>query len=354
MASAGRTTAFGCFYRRFCHLLAVIASQANDDRSTEKLLLRAFLLSMLLHFLFYGVWKTGEARGWWHELKLPRWMQLISKTLTPKAPVLVLPPRTAPSTMYVDVDPETVAPQPPKETKYYGSHNTVAANKEIKTPSLLPNVEGRQEKVVKTTENAPTKAVPLQPTPPAAPQPQVAAQSPPKKTEAPGDLAMVRPSDKTQEKDGQSQAETAVQPQPYQRPRTVAEALARKNGTLGEPMRQVGGVNNLAMKSALDVAGSPIGAYDEAFVAAVRARWWQLLENRHPPAGKVVVEFRMHPDGRITNVKIDQNEVSELWGMICQQAILDPAPYLPWPKEMRLAIAADFRDVQFTFFYELE
>jgi hypothetical protein len=195
--------------------------------------------------------------------------------------------------------------------------------------------------------------MPLQPSPPPQPQP-APSQAAPKKSYTPGDLALATPVNKAQEKEGSSETE-ATPPPVYQRPRTLAEAAARR-GTLGEQARQNGGVGNVSMdKSALDVQGSVLGAYDEQFIAAVKARWYQLLENRSAIVpGKVVVEFRMLPNGRITGLKVVTNEVSDLLATICQQAILDPAPYLPWPKQMRLDIPADYRDVQFTFYYMVE
>jgi len=52
-------------------------------------------------------------------------------------------------------------------------------------------------------------------------------------------------------------------------------------------------------------------------------------------------------------LKMVKNEVTDLMETMCEQAIKDPAPYQPWPREMRLEIPADYRDIQFTFFYEL-
>jgi hypothetical protein len=66
------------------------------------------------------------------------------------------------------------------------------------------------------------------------------------------------------------------------------------------------------------------------------------------------VEFRLHPDGRVTDLKIAQNEMSELLGIICQQAISDPAPYRKWPEDMRRDIPKDYRDVTFTFYYSTD
>ncbi|MGO8700650.1 MAG: cell envelope integrity protein TolA [Limisphaerales bacterium] len=315
---------------------------------------------MLLHFLFFGLWKVGRAQHWWNDLAMPRWMQAVTKALMPTPPKKLFPLRpSSPPTVFVEIDPETVSPTPPKETKFYGANNTLAANKEIKTPSAIPNIEGHQTKVMKMTENAVPKpvAVPLQPTPPPQPK-EVVAQSPPKKADAPGDLAMTKPAKKVQEKEGKSDAEAIVQPQPqpaYQRPRTLAEAAERRHGTQGEQLRQVGGVNDIRNTSSLNVRGSAVGDYDAQFVAAVRQRWYQLLENRTPNApGKVVVEFQMHPDGRITGLKVLTSEVTELLSALCVQAITDPEPYQPWSKQMRLEIATDSRDVQFTFYYDLE
>jgi outer membrane biosynthesis protein TonB len=338
-----------------CHAWVVTVSESNDASPTERFLLRALIFSLLLHFLLFGLWKVGQTQGWWTNLALPRWMQLVSKALVPVIPKKPVLPLSPPPVLFVEVDPESIAPQAPKDPKFYGANNTAAANQEIKTPATVPNIEGRQDKVMKTTENAPAKAVPLQPTPPPQPQP-VPSQPPPKKSDTIGDLAMAAPVKKAQEKEGKSESDSTPAPQPppaYQRPRTLAEAMAR-SGTLGEKARQNGGVNNISMRSALDVAGSPIGAYDAEFVAAVKARWYQLLESHGANApGKVVVEFRMHPDGRITDIKVTQNEVTEVLSEICVQAILDPAPYPAWPRQMRLDIPADFRDVQFTFFYDL-
>jgi hypothetical protein len=66
------------------------------------------------------------------------------------------------------------------------------------------------------------------------------------------------------------------------------------------------------------------------------------------------VEFRLLPDGRVTELSIVQNEMSELFGLICAQAIREPAPYRPWPEEMRRDIPKDYRDVTFTFYYGTE
>jgi hypothetical protein len=46
-----------------------------------------------------------------------------------------------------------------------------------------------------------------------------------------------------------------------------------------------------------------------------------------------------------------ETEVGEVLGLICQKAVLDPAPYAPWPRDMRLTFTQGYRDVKFTFVY---
>ena len=66
--------------------------------------------------------------------------------------------------------------------------------------------------------------------------------------------------------------------------------------------------------------------------------------------GKVALEFHLHPDGRITDMKVLENTVDELLCLLCQRAILEPAPFAKWPMEMRRLIGED-REIKFTFFY---
>jgi outer membrane biosynthesis protein TonB len=76
------------------------------------------------------------------------------------------------------------------------------------------------------------------------------------------------------------------------------------------------------------------------------------LENKSADIpGKVVLHFRLHPDGRISDMKVLRNEVSDLLQIACERAVLDPK-FKKWPNEMRLALPNDFYDITFTFYYE--
>ncbi len=143
-------------------------------------------------------------------------------------------------------------------------------------------------------------------------------------------------------------------PPKQERPRTLAEAYRQNPMLAGQLMQQDGGVRNRGRVS-VDVKGSPFGAYDAAFIAAVQERWYQLLEKTAymlDRRGKVVLDFRLRYDGRITDMRVSDDTVGEVLSLLCQRAVRDPAPYARWPGDMRRMVGADYREVRFTFYYD--
>jgi hypothetical protein len=132
-------------------------------------------------------------------------------------------------------------------------------------------------------------------------------------------------------------------------------AAARQQlGMQGEKMEQEGGVKRRAVESSLDVKATPFGAYDAAIVAQIQQRWYDLLDQSdfvRGHTGKVVLEFRLTYRGRIADMVTTENTVGELLALICQKAVLDPAPFAPWPSDMR-RLYGEYRPVRFTFYYE--
>ena len=98
---------------------------------------------------------------------------------------------------------------------------------------------------------------------------------------------------------------------------------------------------------------TPFGSYDRAFIEAVETRWHHLLDNNliTPRSGKVACEFKLTYDGRIIDMKIQDNEVGEILTMLCRGAIEDNQLYPKWPDDMRRAIGTNTRDIRFTFYY---
>ncbi len=236
--------------------------------------------------------------------------------------------------MFVNVSPAQATAEPPKEAKYYSDKNSRAANPTADKITEIPKIDGKRTEVVKTEDVPREKFTPLQPSRPAQ-QPQEAQPAiKPKPAYTPGDLTLAKPSPTPRQEDGD--ANEAKPP----RPRTLKEALARQQDSRlpGEKMKQDGGVSRRHEIASLDTKATPFGEYDAALVEAISQRWFTLLDERDYASdsrGKVVLQFRLHYDGRITDMSMAENTTGEVLGLICQKAVLDPAPFAAWPSDMR-------------------
>ncbi len=355
------------FTRGYCdfpaiweHLSWMIVAESKSARAAEKLILRALVLSLLFHLAAFGGWKWGKTHAWWNRLTFPSWLQIVPRNphSSPLRPIpLLQKPQAPPPLLYVDIDPAMTTEQPPPNAKYYSTANTAAANPEQKKPSDQPNISGTQDKVVQTVPKG-VRNYPLQPTPPSpqnettAAKETAEAQAEAKPKLAPGDLTSAKPADKPDESKGTSESDhgaAAATVPKHERPRTLAEARAR-SGAPFERSRQEGGVPHISNDSALDAQHTVTGDYDAELVRAVEQRWWNLLVGRQMESGEVHISFVLHPDGRVTDLKMEFRNVNELLGVICEQAILDPSPFKKWPVKMREEVS-DPRPVTFTFYY---
>jgi len=314
------------------------------DRLESTRLGQAFAFSVALHLLVWSTYTAGNKFHVWERIHAPAWVKAIARVL-PKATRKEQTPldREAPL-VFINVNPQRATAEPPKNPKYYSSHNSQAANPEADRMTDVPKITGTQTQVPKTEDVPREKFEKLQPSLPAT---QDQSEARPKPTLPPGDLVMAKP-------DLNPRPDTGNADQP--RPRTIREALARRqmDRVPGQKMKQDGGVARRADVSMVDARGTSFGAYDAAFIAAVSQRWYDLLDNIRYDGyqqGKVVLQFHLNYDGRITEMKLAESTVGEMLGLLCQKAVLDPAPFEKWPREMRQAIGRDSRPIQFTFYY---
>lgn len=332
--------------------MTLTAPRAISRLAEKNPLVTALVLSLVVHLALVGIWKAGDQLGWWKASPewLTTWTRWLAKTHVQLFPKLVearqqVRPAVAPTIpmTFVEVDPETVTPDAPANAKYYSSQNAKASNPDATVEQETPKSEGKQEKVVRVMENEKPKPFPLQPSAPAQPKPE--ATPAPKAEVKPGDLALRKPSDGVN-------ADTAEREKPRDRPRTLAAARAAKGLLQGEPIKQEGGVRHRG-KVAFDTKATPFGEYDRAFIAAVEQCWHRLLEDHrgNQRSGRVVIDFKLNSDGRITELNVQSNDTGEIYGMMCQRAILDPAPYQKWPADMRRTIGSNTREIRFTFYY---
>jgi hypothetical protein len=316
------------------------------------LLGRALILSILIHLTGFGAWKIAQR---FHFLDNNNLLALLHRlerktSKAPLKPAQPAAPAQVPVELLFNIDADNPFPVAPEKPKFYGPQNALAANPTEAKETEQPIIDGRQNKVIRTASAAVSQPHPLQPSPPVDPgkdAEEKKARSQPKMDIGTIELARVKPDPlKTPEKDDKG---TAPEPK-HVRARTLAQ-LNRSH--LGDTMKQEGGVRRVSL-SALDTKGSIMGDYDSEFVDAVQSRWYTLLED-HPnlSAGHVVLQFVMHPDGGISEMKLITQTVGEdfLWET-CKSAVLDPAPFKPWPPEMRREIGSDRREVRFTFYYD--
>ena len=108
------------------------------------------------------------------------------------------------------------------------------------------------------------------------------------------------------------------------------------------------------LSASFDVKATPFGAYDAALIEAVTQRWYDLLDSQQfamDRTGKVTLRFHLNNNGSITEMIVLENTVGDLLGYVCQKAISDPAPFAPWPAEMRQMVEKSYREITFTFYY---
>jgi hypothetical protein len=287
-------------------------------------------LSLLAHLLAWGGYELGKEFNLWQKLHLP---PLLLFTKMKPTPTEVQPTELT----FVDVNPQVTPTSAPKNTRYFGPHNSHAANPEANRDTKVPQLNGSQIEMVKT-EDTPRPDL-AKPQPALQPSPEPLEKAQPQLTMNAGDLTLGKTPD----------AQTGEQP----RPRTLQEALARQNQLPGQQLKQDGGVRQRAIAPSLDVKVTGFSDYDRRFISAVSQRWFNLLESQKftlDRTGKVVLQFRLNCDGSISDMRFAENNVGDLLGYVCQKAVLDNAPFERWPSNMRLELG-DYCDVQFTFHY---
>ncbi|MCX7886737.1 MAG: hypothetical protein N3B01_05710, partial [Verrucomicrobiae bacterium] len=134
-------------------------------------------------------------------------------------------------------------------------------------------------------------------------------------------------------------------------PGTAGAESEREIGARKSRLTSVG-VSRIGV-AAFDVAESPFGAYDKAIVRAVQSRWYALIEKNalYERAGEVTIYFQLLPDGSVTNATVKSTTAGEILALFCQKAIVESAPFGPWPEEVRAYVGNEPRDVYFTFYY---
>ena len=305
----------------------------------------ALLLSLLVHLGVWASYEAGVKFGWRQKLHLPVLRQPTANKMIPPQPVT--PPTIDAPMTFVDVS--HADSDAPKSAKYYSDKNSRAANPDADTDANQPRLKGRQKDIPKT-EDAP-KLAKLQPTPPPQPATKTkpAEETQPSSTLNPGEMKLAKITDTNAPS---PQPKTATAPK---RPRTFKEARDQNSPQLpGVTMQQDGGVKRQDHRASLDVKATAFGEYDRKIIEAVTQRWYDLLDSRHfaqDRTGKVTLHFKLKYDGTVEDLRVQENSVGEMLGYVCSESVQQAAPFEKWPADMRRMIAANFRDITFTFYY---
>ncbi len=83
----------------------------------------------------------------------------------------------------------------------------------------------------------------------------------------------------------------------------------------------------LAIIAVADQTNAPVnpifGQYDHALKDRILWHWTELLNampvKTPPPTGKVVMQFRLFPDGHVSDLKIDNSTIEETQVALCKR-----------------------------------
>jgi len=301
------------------------------NRLELRRLVLALALSLMAHLFAWGGYELGEKFGLWQTWHWPVWLHRL-ENIKP-SPVVQNPEEPL---EFVTVDqPSTEAP---KNARYYSSQNSIAANPDANRDTDKPKLNGKQTDVPKTENVLHPDFSKLQPTP----KEQTPSREPEESHSPlqPGDLTLATPE--------------KLQDQQQQRPRTIKEALLRSHRMPGVQMHQDGGVRRDLLVPSFDAKQTPFGKYDAEVFDAIQQYWDDELDQINYDgyqSGKVILQFHLNYDGRITDMKVFESTVGETMTLMCELAVLRPAPYAPWPSALRHMIGDNYREILLTFYY---
>ncbi|MEY4818571.1 MAG: hypothetical protein RLZZ23_1344 [Verrucomicrobiota bacterium] len=252
------------------------------------------------------------------------------------APVKIDEARLPPKLRFIETNP--LANQAvPKTTPFTSSRNQTAAQpvpEKMPTNSPLPKSDGTSEQL-RIAQGKPRSIDQSQSAP--APQPSISMAAPAKATPPPGPgKAVAQP----------SPAPVPVAANP-DRPRASVPS-----GTYGLLLRRPVGVNR-AGSIAVDARFSNYGDYTQRMMEAIQSSWWSIIERSRfegVSRGNVIVRFRLHRDGTVTDAQVLGTEVTRVMTLACKDAVMAPAPYDIWRADM-VAMYGESDTVTINFIY---
>ena len=250
------------------------------------------------------------------------------------APVRIDEARLPPKLRFAETNP-AANQAVPKAAPFTSSRNQTAAQpvpEKKPTHSALPKSAGTSEQI-RLAQGKP-RSIDQSESAPVA-QPSVSMSAPVKAAPPPGPgKSAAKP----------SPAPVAANPD---RPRA-----STPSGTYGLLLRRPVGVSR-AGSVAIDARFSNYGDYTQRMMEAIQSSWWSIIERSRfegVSRGRVVVRFRLHRDGTVTDTQILGTEVTRVMSLACKDAVMAPAPYDIWRADM-VAMYGESDTVTINFHY---
>ena len=250
------------------------------------------------------------------------------------APVRIDEARLPPKLRFAETNP-AANQAVPKAAPFASSRNQTAAQpvpEKKPTHSALPKSAGTSEQI-RLAQGKP-RSIDQSESAPVA-QPSVSMSAPVKAAPPPGPgKSAAKP----------SPAPVAANPD---RPRA-----STPSGTYGLLLRRPVGVSR-AGSIAIDARFSNYGDYTQRMMEAIQSSWWSIIERSRfegVSRGRVVVRFRLHRDGTVTDTQILGTEVTRVMSLACKDAVMAPAPYDIWRADM-VAMYGESDTVTINFHY---
>jgi outer membrane biosynthesis protein TonB len=250
------------------------------------------------------------------------------------APVKIDEARLPPKLRFAETNP-AANQAVPKAAPFTSSRNQTAAQpvpEKKPTNSALPKSAGTSEQI-RLAQGKP-RSIDQSESAPVA-QPSVSMSAPVKAAPPPGPgKSAAKP----------SPAPVAANPD---RPRA-----STPSGTYGLLLRRPVGVSR-AGSVAIDARFSNYGDYTQRMMEAIQSSWWSIIERSRfegVARGSVVVRFRLHRDGTVTDTQILGTEVTRVMSLACKDAVMAPAPYDIWRADM-VAMYGESDTVTINFHY---
>ncbi len=316
-------------------------------------------------------------------------MAVLARLLSPTIAALQLskePPkrqiarRQPPQLNFIEVDSLQATKAVPAKPMFFSDRNSLAANPVPQNRSAdIPKIIGRKmEQLQTTTVQAPAKSQPRPASPPPAPKPTPKTANTPARPAAPKIITPPKPAEgitapeplrRTQEQPQKQTAARTAKPapdstsaatQPNTMPFKFAESSFGLRPTVTEtasvqrdlPSMASGTEGGVSRRgpTALNVIGMPQGAYSKKMFAEIGRRWTLLLDQYYADGqpGRVKLNFTLYPTGHVDHLRIAQNSASPILGSYCQKAVVDCAPFDPWPQELKL-LGGDHLDITIDF-----